>query len=118
MLGACDKLWAFDRIPGAILIGNDTKTLPTPLTRIECQQYCLNETDFDCRSVKYKINRPDYGTTKGMCILSNTDRHLTPYAYRVSTFDEEYFENQCHNIQTESKWRKNCGNSTTELKIK
>ncbi|KAJ8964562.1 hypothetical protein NQ314_004866, partial [Rhamnusium bicolor] len=95
---ACNKLWIFERIPGAALIGNDTKTLPDSLTRTDCQQYCLNETDFLCRSIKYRITETGYNPSsdiKGICTLSNADRHLLPNSYRVSGYDEEYFENEC-----------------------
>ncbi|KAJ8918619.1 hypothetical protein NQ315_013125 [Exocentrus adspersus] len=104
-VNACDKLWVLERIPGATLIGNNTKVLPKPLTRIDCQQYCFNETDFQCRSVKFKITPGNYGPNSdinGVCTLSNADRHLLPNSYRVSGYDEEYFENQCfsqNNIQ-------------------
>ncbi|XP_018568648.1 uncharacterized protein LOC108908940 isoform X2 [Anoplophora glabripennis] len=99
----CGKLWTFERIPGAVLIGNNTKTLPRPLTRTDCQQHCLNETEFLCRSVKYKILSNNYLSSTeilGTCTLSNADRHLLPNSYRVSGYDEEYFENQCWNNRT------------------
>lgn len=94
----CDKFWTFERIPGAVLIGNDTKTLPQPITRTDCQQYCLNEKEFFCRSVKYKIILTNYLSNSdimGTCTLSDADRHLLPNSYRVSGYEEEYFENQC-----------------------
>ncbi|XP_060528919.1 uncharacterized protein LOC132703587 isoform X2 [Cylas formicarius] len=93
----CNKSWIFERIPGATLIGNDTKILPGK-TRKECQQGCLEETSFQCRSVKFKIDDNEVvpsAQLRGTCILSNADRHLLPTSYRISTFDDEYFENQC-----------------------
>lgn len=109
--GNCDeKLWAFERIPGAALIGNDTKTLPSLVSRNDCQQYCLNETEFQCKSAKYKIREAVYGAadnqTRGTCILSDANRHLLPYAYRVSTFDEEYFENECESDDNSKSFNK------------
>ncbi|CAH1101390.1 unnamed protein product [Psylliodes chrysocephalus] len=114
----CDKFWNFERIPGAILIGNDTKQLPGAISRTDCEQYCLNETQFICRSAKFIIT--DTGHTpsdnggysygphnnellppesnsgvKGTCTLSNADRHQMPFSYRVSSYGDEYFENQC-----------------------
>ncbi|CAH0556103.1 unnamed protein product [Brassicogethes aeneus] len=94
----CKNLWTFERIPGAILIGNDTKKIGKPISRTECQQSCLNETEFSCKSAKFRIKKANYGPnaqTLGLCTLSNTDRHLMPNSYRVSSFYEEYFENQC-----------------------
>lgn len=97
---SCDKLWYFERIPGAILVGNNTKALPNKLTRNECEQYCLNENEFNCRSAKFQIKDSNYGPnadTKGLCTLSDSDRHLLPNSYRVSNYHEEYLENQCQN---------------------
>lgn len=99
----CGKLWTFERIPGAVLIGNNTRTLSQPVTRTDCQQYCLNETNFICRSAKYKIILNNYSSNSdimGTCTLSDADRHLLPNSYRVSGYDEEYFENQCINSNT------------------
>ncbi|KAJ8986008.1 hypothetical protein NQ317_013892 [Molorchus minor] len=102
----CNKLWSFERIPGAILIGNDTKILPSRLTRHDCQQYCLQETDFVCRSVKFRITNIDFDIDSeigGICTLSDSDRHLMPSSYRVSEYEDEYFENQCsQNVNTTS----------------
>nr|XP_023023455.1 uncharacterized protein LOC111511655 [Leptinotarsa decemlineata] len=94
--GQCDKLWIFERIPGATLVGNDAKTLPGTYSRSDCQQYCLNETDFSCRSVKFRITQTSHNANiQGLCTLSNMDRHQLPSSYRVSGYDDEYFENQC-----------------------
>jgi hypothetical protein len=94
----CEKLWVFERVPGATLVGSDTKILPKTLTRTECQQNCLSEKKFECKSAKFRITASDYGPNdepKGICILSDSDRHILPNAYRASGFDDEYFENQC-----------------------
>ncbi|KAG5894169.1 hypothetical protein JTB14_001864 [Gonioctena quinquepunctata] len=94
----CDKAWVFERIPGAILVGNDAKTLPGTHTRSDCQQYCLNETEFLCRSVKFRISKSNHRQDmdiQGTCTLSNVDRHQLPSSYRVSGYDDEYLENQC-----------------------
>ncbi|XP_030758792.1 uncharacterized protein LOC115884372 [Sitophilus oryzae] len=97
----CNKSWIFERVPGSTLIGNDTKILPNNLTRTACQQECLNEKSFQCKSIKFKINFsynvPETNRSVGTCVLSDSDRHLMPNSYRVSTFDDEYFENQCAN---------------------
>lgn len=102
----CKRSWTFEKIKGATLVGNDTKTLPNNVSLTECQQYCLNETDFQCKSAKFKI-KFDYtadqnNDTVGLCILSNTDRHLMPTAYRVSTSDDYYLENQCSELTEDS----------------
>ncbi|XP_072388554.1 uncharacterized protein [Diabrotica undecimpunctata] len=114
---SCDKLWIFDRIPGATLIGNDTKRLPGVKSRTECEQYCLDEKEFSCRSAKFSITQTTekpattnittgvtgyrYGPNtrqtdfRGICTLSNADRHQLPSSFRVSSYVDEYFENQC-----------------------
>ncbi|XP_076265631.1 uncharacterized protein LOC143199593 isoform X2 [Rhynchophorus ferrugineus] len=96
---SCDKLWMFERVPGSTLIGNDTKTLPQNMSRTECQQKCLDERAFRCRSVNFKAHfdyeDPESNVTTGTCVLSDSDRYLMPNSYRVSTYDDEYFENQC-----------------------
>ncbi|KAL3269282.1 hypothetical protein HHI36_008358 [Cryptolaemus montrouzieri] len=92
------QLWLFERIPGALLIGNDTKTLPNKVTRNECQESCLLNKNFECKSAKFKIIANSYdikSNTKGRCTLSNADRHLLPNSFRIARDDEEYFENQC-----------------------
>ncbi|CAG9863954.1 unnamed protein product [Phyllotreta striolata] len=98
--GSCGKLWIFERIPGATLIGNDTKEVPGAVTRSECERYCLDETQFTCRSAKFAImdGAPSYydmGGVKGRCILSDADRHQLPSSFRVSSYSDEYIENQC-----------------------
>ncbi|VEN34047.1 unnamed protein product, partial [Callosobruchus maculatus] len=94
----CKKLWALERISGAILVDNDNKMLPGNLTRFECQTSCLQEKH--CRSANFRVTDE---TLKGTCALSRNDRHLLPSSYRVSGYDEEYFENQCGNDNINSK---------------
>ncbi|XP_017780788.1 PREDICTED: uncharacterized protein LOC108565714 [Nicrophorus vespilloides] len=93
----CDRIWTFERIPGATLVGNNTKQLPKAVKRSECQQACLNETTFECRSAKFRIqNYSNFRSeASGLCTLSDADRHSVPNAYRASRLDEEYLENQC-----------------------
>nr|CAI5868275.1 unnamed protein product [Callosobruchus analis] len=86
----CNKLWTMERISGAILVDNDNQMLPGNLTRFECQTSCLKQKQ--CRSANFRVTDD---TLKGSCALSRNDRHLLPSSYRVSGYDEEYFENQC-----------------------
>ncbi|KAJ3626559.1 hypothetical protein MTP99_017046 [Tenebrio molitor] len=106
LVAKCEKLWVFERVPGATLVGSDTKILPKTLTRTECQQNCLSEKKFECKSAKFRITASDYGPNdepKGICILSDSDRHILPNAYRASGFDDEYFENQCSEPANDDK---------------
>lgn len=93
----CSNGWKFERISGATLIGNNTRKLPEAITRQQCQQRCINEDQFKCRSCKFRVmeSTGHPSRTLGICILSDTDRHITPNAYRVSSYTDEYFENQC-----------------------
>lgn len=93
----CQKLWISERVPGATLIGSDRKTLPAKVSRSECLRNCLDEKSFKCRSAKFRfsIQQIENSDTLGTCTLSDADRHLLPNSYRASSFDEEYFENQC-----------------------
>ncbi|CAH1998224.1 unnamed protein product [Acanthoscelides obtectus] len=86
----CKKLWVMERVPGAILVDNDNKILPGNFTRYECQKNCLKENQ--CKSANFRVIDD---TLKGTCALSRNDRYLLPSSYRVSGYDEEYFENQC-----------------------
>ncbi|RZC38532.1 uncharacterized protein BDFB_011024, partial [Asbolus verrucosus] len=106
LVKSCTKLWIFETIPGTTLVGNDTKILPKTLTRTECQQNCLQEKEFSCKSAKFRIKPSDYGPndeTTGICILSDSDRHILPNAYRASGYDDEYFENQCSETYREDQ---------------
>lgn len=91
----CQKLWIFERSPGATLIGNDIKILPSVVTRRECQQSCLDEKTFTCKSAKFTIGHRNGSEALGKCILSDKDRHSMPNSFRVSRSAEEYFDNQC-----------------------
>lgn len=105
ILGQCsNKLWAFEVVKGATLVNNDTKILPNYMSRTECQQVCINETSFICKSIKFKTNSQFHNDTVGQCILSNSDRHLMPFAYRVSTNNDYYLEYQCTNNHSQGKF--------------
>ncbi|XP_065173640.1 uncharacterized protein [Atheta coriaria] len=95
-----------ERIPASTLVGNSTKRLPVPQTRLECEENCLAESDFRCRSTKFRLMPVnsvinDYYAPRqtadaiGECTLSSADRFITPQGFRVSGYDDEYFENQC-----------------------
>lgn len=93
----CNQLWSFEAVRGATLVNNDTKILTNNISRSECEQHCINETNFICKSIKFKL----HNESVGQCILSNSNRHLTPFAYRVSTNNDYYLEYQCTNNSTQ-----------------
>ncbi|XP_025829991.1 uncharacterized protein LOC108736703 [Agrilus planipennis] len=92
----CKEEWIFERISGATLIGNNTKTLPKKVTRDACQKKCLEEKSFSCRSIKFRKTKEKQGNmTLGTCSLSSADRHAMPFAYRASNYQDEYIDNSC-----------------------
>ena len=86
---ACEKAWIFERVPGFELAGYDDLIEKAVLTRKECQELCLKQKKpFPCRSAEY-----DYDTFT--CRLSSETRRSQPAAYRATTEDVDYLENQC-----------------------
>lgn len=85
-----DKYWAFERVLGHELapILYD-KTLNFVQSRRDCEEYCLQEREFDCRSALYHEE-----TTE--CKLSKEDRRTQPHMYYRSRSSKiNYLENQC-----------------------
>ncbi|XP_037943924.1 uncharacterized protein LOC119676740 [Teleopsis dalmanni] len=108
------RLWTLTKIPGTSLIFQGKKTIPTLVTRRECAENCLFETDFNCLSASfapsYRNNRdrsfqqdqPQKHITLGRCILSDKDKMIQPDAFRAAPYDEEYIENQCYEREMEN----------------
>jgi hypothetical protein len=91
---ACNHGWAFERVKGYELKRMDKKKLKV-LSREECMQLCLNETDFECRSVNYDNEMRE-------CLLSDMDRHtinvntdIISKKYGLSNGTVDYIENNC-----------------------
>lgn len=70
------------------MAGYDDRIEKAILTRKECQELCLNDKKLPCRSAEY-----DYTTFT--CRLSRETRRSQPAAYRATTEDIDYLENQC-----------------------
>jgi len=89
-VGPCrDRAWAFERHPGKELRGMDERTIPLVATRRDCQEACLKETRFVCRSARYDTKTLD-------CKLSPNDKRLRPDAFmNADSQTVEYLENQC-----------------------
>jgi PAN domain len=86
---ACrDQAWAFERHPGKELRGFDDRVIPLVASRRDCQEACLQETRFLCRSAEYNLKTFD-------CRLSSMDRRLRPDIYIDASINIEYLENQC-----------------------
>ncbi len=91
---ACNRGWAFERVKGFELKRMDRK-IAKVLSREECMQLCLNEIDFECRSV-------NYDSDNNGCSLSDMDRHtinvnndLRSRKYGPSSGTIDYMENNC-----------------------
>lgn len=97
----CERAWIFERAINYHLHGYDDKVIEDVPSRLRCQEHCLNEREFKCRSGEY-----DYLSMQ--CRLSASDRHLKPNLYRPTTSTMmisststsanslvDYFENQC-----------------------
>ena len=81
-----NRLYIFERIPGYRFEGIDDKEIQTK-NRTECEDQCLNEHTFVCRSVSF--NRK---TSK--CKLSKETRYTNPKAFKVDP-NSDYMENMC-----------------------
>ncbi|XP_022244636.1 uncharacterized protein LOC106461854, partial [Limulus polyphemus] len=84
----CNRQWSFDRIPGSQLIGYDDKTVAAIGSEDLCLEACVTEQGFTCRSAQYNH------ATK-YCVLSKYDRRTAAEAFRSSSGQVDYLENQC-----------------------
>lgn len=66
----------------------DERTLPLVATRRDCEEACLRESRFVCRSARYDTKALD-------CKLSSSDKRLRPEAFVDAPSHVEYLENQC-----------------------
>lgn len=93
-VGPCrDRAWAFERHPSKELRLSsgqtaDERVIPLVASRRECQEACLSETRFTCRSARYDTMSLD-------CKLVSTDKRLRPEAFVDAVSHIEYLENQC-----------------------
>lgn len=84
----CKREWIFERVIGRELAGFDDRVIGQVSSRIKCEEFCLKEVSFPCRSGEY-----DYVLQQ--CRLSSEDRRSQPSSFRPSIGDVDYFENQC-----------------------
>ncbi|XP_067133905.1 uncharacterized protein [Centruroides vittatus] len=88
---ACsDKAWAFERVNGYEMDSYlYDRVLAPVLSRRDCEELCLKERNFVCRSALYN----DITTE---CKLCREDRRTQPIHFRQSTSTRvDYLENQC-----------------------
>uniref|UniRef100_A0A6P6YG15 Uncharacterized protein LOC113797539 n=1 Tax=Dermatophagoides pteronyssinus TaxID=6956 RepID=A0A6P6YG15_DERPT len=85
----CEKAWTFERVMGKELNGFDNRILSGVASRLRCQELCLKERSFVCRSGEY-----DYALQQ--CRLSSEDRRSQPSSFQHAISSSvDYFENQC-----------------------
>ena len=82
----CNALWTFERMVDKELRSNVRDTI-REVTKTDCEDLCLSENRFDCRSASY-----DHLTKE--CHLSADDRFTHPDAF-VTKQGTDYLENQC-----------------------
>ncbi|XP_058811660.1 uncharacterized protein LOC131676561 [Topomyia yanbarensis] len=105
---ATSKLFPIMTIPGASLVGQNFIQLPKLASRTECINACLQEQRFACRSARfvhsYRNNQHRLWTKidkvqLGQCFLSQANKFTNPESFTYGWEDEDYMENQCHDIQ-------------------
>ncbi|CAO1439784.1 unnamed protein product [Diamesa serratosioi] len=87
-LRPCERAWCIDRVQGYALKGHIKRTA-TAMSRQDCYEMCLGESDFLCRSSNW------YPAT-GVCELSEMDRLTLAGSNAFQPkIGAEYLENNC-----------------------
>ena len=81
-----NRAYIFETIPGYRLADQNSKAYSVA-DRTECQNRCLNEQQFTCRSAQYE-------PISKKCFLSPTNRHSLPDKFKPEGHFE-YMENLC-----------------------
>lgn len=63
----CEKAWTFERVMGRELKGFDNRILSGVASRLRCQELCLKERSFVCRSGKLSENIVEQNTDFSVC---------------------------------------------------
>lgn len=84
----CSREWAFERVVGMELQNYDDMIARNVANRQDCMSACLLEQSFLCRSAEYNYQSLD-------CRLSRHSRRTDPSAFRASSEQVDYLENQC-----------------------
>ena len=82
-----DKGWSFERVPNAILQGHDDRRFDNVPGRRDCEELCLRERGFRCRSA-------EYDSVALTCALSRESRRTRPGEIRDAR-NVDYLENAC-----------------------
>ncbi|XP_076355850.1 uncharacterized protein LOC143249601 isoform X2 [Tachypleus tridentatus] len=84
----CEKLWTFERLPGYELQESPEREIPNVNRRKDCEDFCLNERQFLCRSATYFYQSRN-------CRLFSETRRTRPKSFLRATGVADYLENQC-----------------------
>lgn len=81
-------MWTFERIIGFTLDEPADKEIKSIMLRTACQDLCLAERSFPCRSITY-----DYG--RRICRLFRDTRRSKPNSFKMTNEFVDYMENKC-----------------------
>ncbi|KAL1469347.1 hypothetical protein MTO96_005044 [Rhipicephalus appendiculatus] len=79
----CGKMWSFERTVGHTLGGDADREVPGVLRRAQCEDLCLRERTFVCRSATYQQSRL-------LCRLHAENRRTRPALYARTAEDIDY----------------------------
>ncbi|XP_075731237.1 uncharacterized protein LOC119181838 isoform X2 [Rhipicephalus microplus] len=86
---ACDKDWVMERVPDKELRGFDDRVVSGVPSCQRCQELCLHESSFPCRSGEFDGRARE-------CRLSSQDRRSQPSSFVPAQGPHvHYFENLC-----------------------
>ncbi|XP_076353547.1 uncharacterized protein LOC143248750 [Tachypleus tridentatus] len=87
-VSGCDRIWIFEEVRGRQLVGMDDRVIEPVSTKQQCQELCLQEKEFRCRSGEY-----DHMLLQ--CRLSVVDRRQRPSSFKPANNSVYYFDNLC-----------------------
>ncbi|UXI17912.1 hypothetical protein NH340_JMT03855 [Sarcoptes scabiei] len=92
-----NRPFVYERIPNYKLINTDEKNKEIEVVdRIDCQNKCLMEQEFTCRSSSFKLS-------DRKCFLSTQNRHVAPMEFKEDP-EFEYLENMCLKNEDLCRW--------------
>uniref|UniRef100_T1JZ38 Apple domain-containing protein n=1 Tax=Tetranychus urticae TaxID=32264 RepID=T1JZ38_TETUR len=84
----CGRLWSFERIIGYQLTDLPDREIHNVDLRSDCQDHCLAESTFVCRSATFDYSRK-------ICKLFKETQRSRPSAFKATSEEIDYLENHC-----------------------
>ncbi|CAN8028276.1 unnamed protein product, partial [Ixodes persulcatus] len=84
----CGKMWSFERLMNHAMRGDADREIPGTQRRAQCQDLCLRERGFVCRSATYQQSRL-------LCRLFSENRRTRASLFGKTSEDIDYLENMC-----------------------